>query len=199
MTPLLAAGLELQSFFEARNWKFCVIGGLAVHRWGNPRATQDVDLTLLTEFGKEESYVDEILAHFEPRRPDSRQLALVARVLLINASNKVPVDVALGALQFEVQAVQRATPYEFAPGCTLMTLSAEDLIISKAFSNRDRDWVDVHDVILLQGKKVNWRYIDKQLAALCELKEDNEPVSRLADLRAKFAATKPRLRRGTKD
>lgn len=69
MTPLLAAGLELQSFFQARDLKFCIIGGLAVHRWGNPRATKDVEITLLTDFGSEELFVDEILSHFSPRRP----------------------------------------------------------------------------------------------------------------------------------
>jgi hypothetical protein len=130
MTPLLSAGLELQSFFHERKWKFCVIGGLAVHRWGNPRATQDVDVTLLTGFGDESRFVDEILSHFAPRRPDSREFALTVRVLLINASNGVPVDVALGGLEFEQQAVRQATPYEFAPGCSLVTISAADLIIS---------------------------------------------------------------------
>jgi hypothetical protein len=195
MTPLLAAALELQSFFQARNWEFCVIGGLAVHRWGNPRMTKDVDLTLLTGFGNEEFYVDEILAHFRPRRPDSRQLALMARVLLINASNAIPVDVALGALDYETHAVQRATPFEFAPGCTLVTISADDLIVSKAFANRDQDWVDLHDIVLLQGKTVNWAYIEDHLTALCELKEDDEPISRLANLRARFPAKKQPRRR----
>jgi hypothetical protein len=35
MTPLFAAALDLQQFFEARQWRFCFIGGLAVQRWGN--------------------------------------------------------------------------------------------------------------------------------------------------------------------
>jgi hypothetical protein len=195
MTPLLAAGLELQSFFQARDWKFCIIGGLAVHRWGNPRATNDVDITLLTDFGSEELFVDEILSHFSPRRPDSREFALAVRVLLINASNGVPVDVALGALEFERKAVERATPYEYAAGCSLVTISADDLIISKAFAGRERDWVDLDDIVLLQGSKVDWEHIERSLSALCQLKEDDEPMARLAYLRAKFAGKKPGRRR----
>jgi len=195
MTPLLVAGLELQSFFQQRGWKFCVIGGLAVHRWGNPRTTRDVDITLLTGFGSEESFVDEILAHFQARRPDSRSFALQVRVLLINASNSVPIDIALGALPYEEQAVRRASPYEFAPGCTLITTSAEDLIVSKAFANRDQDWVDLRDIVLLQMKNLDWDYIEGNLAALCALKEDDEPVRRLATLREQFKSTARRQRR----
>jgi hypothetical protein len=40
VNPLFAAALELQSFFEARRWRFCFIGGLAVQRW---RHHLDVD------------------------------------------------------------------------------------------------------------------------------------------------------------
>ena len=51
MTPVLVAAIEIQQFCQAREWQFCIIGGLAVLRWGEPRATQDVDITLLTGFG----------------------------------------------------------------------------------------------------------------------------------------------------
>ena len=46
----MAAGL--QNFCEARDWRFCFIGGLAVQRWGEPRGTIDVDLTLLSGFAR---------------------------------------------------------------------------------------------------------------------------------------------------
>ena len=42
-------------------------GGYTVQRWGEPRLTQDVDITLLTGFGGEESYVDALLASLAPR------------------------------------------------------------------------------------------------------------------------------------
>jgi hypothetical protein len=57
MIPLpdvLAAAGEVQSFCQQHGWRFCFIGGVAVQRWGEPRLTQDVDLTLLTGFGKED-------------------------------------------------------------------------------------------------------------------------------------------------
>ena len=49
-------------------------------RWGEPRTTADADLTLLTGFGGEERFVDAILASFQSRRDDARELALTRRV-----------------------------------------------------------------------------------------------------------------------
>lgn len=48
LVGILAAAGELQRFCERQGWRFCLIGGVAVQRWGEPRFTQDVDLTLLT-------------------------------------------------------------------------------------------------------------------------------------------------------
>ena len=45
MNPIFAAALEVQTFCRARIWRFCFIDGLTVQRWGEPRLTQDVDLT----------------------------------------------------------------------------------------------------------------------------------------------------------
>ncbi len=61
---VLVAAAEVQAFCRAQGWKFCFIGGIAVQRWGMPRFTQDVDLTLLTGFGSEEGYVDAVLGEF---------------------------------------------------------------------------------------------------------------------------------------
>ncbi len=55
MNAIFTAAKEVCDFMKARRWKFCVIGGLAVQRWGEPRLTQDADLTLLTGFEHEET------------------------------------------------------------------------------------------------------------------------------------------------
>ncbi len=61
MNGLYEAALEVQSFMQCRGWRFCIIGGLALQRWGEPRVTRDVDVTLLTGFGDEERYINEQL------------------------------------------------------------------------------------------------------------------------------------------
>ena len=83
---VLAAAGEVQRFCQRQGWRFCFIGGVALQRWGEPRLTQDVDLTLLTGFGREEQFVDALLKGFNPRRPDAREFALAHRVLLLETS-----------------------------------------------------------------------------------------------------------------
>lgn len=107
MNPLFAAAAGVQAFCVARGWKCCVIGGLAVQRWGDPRQTRDVDLTLLTGLGGEERFIDPILAHYVGRLPEARQLAIERRVLLVETRESVPVDIALGGLPYEARVIDR--------------------------------------------------------------------------------------------
>ena len=65
---VLEAAEEVQAFCLKQDWRFCFIGGVALQRWGEPRLTQDADLTLLTGFGSEESFADPLLARFAGRR-----------------------------------------------------------------------------------------------------------------------------------
>ena len=39
-----------------------MIGGIGLLRWGEPRFTREVDVTLLTGFGHEEDFIEPILA-----------------------------------------------------------------------------------------------------------------------------------------
>ena len=188
MNPAYQAAVEIQTFFYERGWRFCIIGGVAVQRWGRPRLTQDVDVTLLTGFGSEEQYIREILTHFTPRISDAEAFALRTRVLLVQASNGVGIDIALGGLPFEEQAVARATLFEFAPGASLLTCSAEDFIVLKAFAAREVDWRDIKGVLYRQGTKLDWDWILGHLGFLCELKEEPEILDRLARLRREAEA-----------
>src|SRR5438034_5025036 len=86
------AALELQRFCESQQYRFCFIGAVALQRWGDPRITQDADMTLLTGFGQEERFISTLVEHFRPRRSDASEFALRNRVLLLFATNDVPID-----------------------------------------------------------------------------------------------------------
>ena len=108
MNPIFAGALEVQAFCRARRWKFCFIGALAVQRRGEPRLTQDIDLTVMTAFGAEEPYVNVFLDRFRGRMPAAREFALENRVALLRSDSGIPIDVALGAMAFEERATDRA-------------------------------------------------------------------------------------------
>lgn len=182
MNPLFAAALDLQGFFEARQWRFCFIGGLAVQRWGEPRLTLDVDCTLLTGFGDEARYVDELLDAFAGRVDDPREFALANRVLLLYGASRVPLDIALGAMPFEANCVERASAFDIGDGQSLTICSAEDLVVFKAFAGRERDWLDIEGIALRQRQALDADLIWRELTPLLELKGQPEAAERLQQL-----------------
>jgi hypothetical protein len=182
LSPILEAALELQAFCLARRWRFCFIGGIVVARWGEPRTTADADLTLLTGFGGEETFVDALLATFRPRVEGARQLALSRRVLLIEAANTVGLDVSLGGLPFEERLVERSSDFALGSGLFLRTCSAEDLIVLKAFAGREIDWLDVRGVAVRQAGRLDQALIFTELDPLIEIKGTPEVAERLREI-----------------
>ncbi len=115
MIEVIRVAGQIQALCETENWRFCFIGGVALQRWGEPRETVDVDLTLMTGFGGEEPFIQTLLARFEGRVDDPAGFARTRRVLLLRSNSGVGIDIALGALPFEESAVTRASLFAF-PG-----------------------------------------------------------------------------------
>ena len=186
MNEVIRAAVELQAVCEVRRWRFCIIGGLALQRWGEPRETVDVDLTLLTGFGDEARFIEELLKSFQPRVENAAEFALSRRVLLLRAASGVGLDIALGALPFEESAIERATDFLFPGDARLRTCSAEDLLVMKAFAARGKDWLDIEGVLIRQSGKIDWPYVLAQLRPLVELKEAPEILRELEKRRKEF-------------
>jgi hypothetical protein len=184
MTPLLEAATDLQVVLMQQQWRFCIIGGLALLRWGEPRFTRDVDVTLLSGYGREEEFINPLLASgYKGRIAGAAAFAVRNRVLLLESPNGVPIDVALGGLPFEELVVDRSSLFEFEAGCWLRTCSAEDLIILKLFAFRPQDVLDVDTVVVRQQGTLDWAHIEQHLAPLAEIKEQPEIMDALVRLR----------------
>ena len=184
--PVFEAAREVQDFLRSSGSEFCFIGGVALQRWGQPRFTRDVDLTLLCPLGSEAETIDRVLGQFSARRSDARSFALENRVILAQTATGIPIDVALGALDFERRCVKRASEFDFGPGLNLVTCSAEDLVILKSFAGRGQDWVDVEYVLVRQRRVLDWRLIERELAPLLDLSGKPENLDTLRKLRRKI-------------
>jgi hypothetical protein len=185
---LFRAALDLQAFASGRGWRCCVIGGVAVQRWGEPRQTRDVDVTLPTGMGGEEPFVDAMLSHYRPRLPDAREFALERRVVLIETADGVPIDVSLGGLPFEVRVVDRSSPFLIDGDLSLVTCSAEDLVVLKVFAGRSQDWLDVEGILVRQGAHLDRMLVLDELRPLLALKGDDAAEPALAKLFEKHPA-----------
>ncbi len=176
-----------QGFFEEKQWRFCIIaespssaGGAALH--------SRCYVTLLSGYGSEEEFISAILASpFRARIAGAADFAVRNRVLLLSSPDGVPIDVSLGSLPFEEACVDRASPFEFEPGCALRTCSAEDLVVLKLFAGRDRDWVDVKSVVDRSSAQIDWPYMEAQLQPLADLKEDPTILANLERLKRRAA------------
>lgn len=88
---LLAAALELLDHLRRLNRPACLIGGMVVSRWGEPRATTDVDATVLADFGEEATVLAELLRRFQSRDPNPSKRVELGRLALLIASNGVKI------------------------------------------------------------------------------------------------------------
>lgn len=179
MNLVFEAAIELQSVCDDHGWRYCFIGGVAVQRWGEPRLTNDADMTLVTGLGNEEEYVHALVARFEARIADAADFALRNRVVLIRATNSTPLDVALGWLDFEERTIERSSLWGVGQDNRLRTCSAEDLVVHKAFAGRPHDWVDIQGIIDRQTADLDTGLILEEVVPLLELKEELAAADRL--------------------
>ena len=184
MRDLMRAAAGVQTILDRQRWRYCFIGGVAVQKWGQARVTQDIDLTIFTGIGDELPVIDRLLKEFVPRIRDAREFALVNRIVLLRTRSGIDLDISCGAFPFEESVITRARKVQVRPGVRLRLCTAEDLIVYKAFAGRPLDWADVESVIAKQPRgKLDWRYILAQLAPLAELKEDDQIVPQLKEIR----------------
>jgi hypothetical protein len=181
---LFASAHALDRLLNRLGYRYCVIGGVALQRWGSPRTTLHVDITLLVEFGDEEEVAKSLLDVLAPRIDDAASFAVRNRVLLVRDSSGTPLDIAFGAMPFEARAIERASAYVIGD-YRLQTCSAEDLIVHKVFAARPQDWIDVESVIT-RSSPLDWPLIEEELMPLLELKGSPEAFARLVQLRRTF-------------
>lgn len=168
---LALAARDILRFLAARNVSACLIGGLAVQRWGEPRVTQDVDLTVLAAFGQEAAVIGVLLSAYAARDAKARDFALEYRVLKLRAPDGVPIDVSLGALPFEIEVLARASPWRLSPEIELRVCSPEDLIVYKLVAARPRDLLDVEGVVRLRWRELDLRRVRSLTRQFAELIE----------------------------
>ncbi len=183
MITLFEAAKQFQDFADRQGWQSCFIGGVAVQRWGEPRVTRDVDLVLLAGFGREDTFIETVLANYTPRLANADEFARRNRVLLVQTPEGVGIDISLGALSFEERLICRASLFSFAPGVDIRTCSAEDLIVLKLFASRPLDLADAESVAVRNRGRLDWQYIEEQLTPLAETKNDPAILAALARVR----------------
>lgn len=182
MSTLLDVAAAVQDVCVTRDWPFCFIGGIAVQRWGEPRATIDVDVMVLTGLGGEPPVIDALLDRFTARVDDAAAFARRNRVLLLETAERIGIDVALAAIPYEQRVIARASDHELVAGRPLRICSAEDLVVLRAFAGRTIDWADIERVVARVGAGLDVDLVLDEAMPLLEIKEASGDLERLRTL-----------------
>jgi len=153
------AAREIHEYLSEQGIPYVIIGGVAVQRWGEPRLTKDVDVTIVVPVEDTEVVAERLSEKFKPRIENIQDFVRQNRVLPAMAANGCEIDFSFALPGYEEVLLERAVWFEPAPKVRIKICSAEDLIIHKAVAGRPRDLQDIESVIVRQGDKLDAAYI----------------------------------------
>jgi hypothetical protein len=139
-----------------------IIGGQAVLLHGEPRLTQDIDVTL----GVATDRVTDLLTICEtldcrPLPEDADAFARRTFVLpVMDRTTGIRVDFIFSTTAYEREAIERADRVTMA-GASVPFATPEDLILHKLFAGRPRDLEDVRGVVARKRDAIDWRYVER--------------------------------------
>lgn len=145
---------------KGRDLPFMMVGGQAVLLHGAPRLTHDIDLTV----GVGPDEVQDVLDVCQALglRTLARNPVQFARETFVcpavDEATGVRVDFIFSATRYEETAIGRAVEVIVA-GEPVPFASAEDLILLKLFSGRERDMEDARTVVARQTA-LDWQYLE---------------------------------------
>lgn len=160
-----------------------IIGGIAVIARGVPRSTVDVDATVWGADVTLDDLFSTLRAHqIVPRIPNAEDFARRRQVLLLeHRPSGTPLEVSLGWLPFELEALERASSVDFG-GERIVVPQVEDLIVYKAVAWRERDKEDVERLLLLHGDETDLERVRDLMRQFAEALEEPGRVGELEAL-----------------
>ncbi len=188
MSDPLEAAWEIHCFLAAQQVPYAIIGGLAVQRWGEPRFTRDVDITVVVPLEQAASFIGAVVENFVPRIENAAAFARRSRVILIWATNGCQVDISLGLPGYEDEVIRRAIDFDLEPGKVVRLCAPEDLVIHKAVAGRPCDLEDIRGIVHRRGKSLDTGLIRLWLGRFSEILGDSAPSDRFTEIWRRWEA-----------
>jgi hypothetical protein len=136
---------------------YAFMGGLAVTAWGIPRATFDLDLAIAADNQSVGAILhaleaDDVAAdeHFSKGYVDRVGGMEKVSARLLFSSTWFVLDIFLATTPFLHSVMQRRARVPFQDA-HVFVVTAADLILFKLIAGRRKDWVDIDNVVAVQG------------------------------------------------
>lgn len=163
MNKLEDALKDIQDFLKKQGIPYMIIGGIGNLIWGEPRLTVDIDIAIHISPVKERDFITKTGARFRILVDNPEDFAKKTKVLPVEITEGIKGDIIFAGLEYEKMAIGRAVEVEISKNNRVRVCTAEDLIIHKALSEREKDWQDIEGILLRRGTLLDKKYIDKWL------------------------------------
>jgi hypothetical protein len=139
---------DLTAWLEISRIPAMVVGGVAASILGRPRATRDIDaLVILSEDMWAAALAAAERHGIVARIDEPLEFARKTRTLLLrHLESAVDIDVILGRLPFEEEAIARSESHDLG-GVRVKLPQVEDLLILKAIACRPQDLRDIEGLL----------------------------------------------------
>jgi hypothetical protein len=156
--------VRLAETFESAQVPYAFGGAIALAYYAEPRATIDVDINVfltVDEFDR----VRALLAPFGIDVSAAQELTVARDGQVRLWWNKTPVDLFFAYDDFHFHAATRVRTVPFGRR-SIPVLAAEDLLVCKTIFDRTKDWIDIEQVLVLNGGELDLADVRRWVASI---------------------------------
>ena len=174
--------LALKKLLDDFGAPWTLIGGVAAAILGKPRFTADVDAVILIKDEEISEFIIKARKYeLAPRLADAEAFAFKNRVILLrHMPSGIGVDISIGLLPFEIEAINRSKLYKIG-NVSIRMPKVEEMIIFKAVAHRPQDMLDIQEMLWL-NQKIDKKYLENQLKEFSAILENSAIWDDVKDL-----------------
>lgn len=181
----------LSKLLKTMNVDYAIIGGIAVSVYGEPRATFDIDVSIIFNIGDIDFFLKSAKKYgFTPLPSNIERFVKTTAVIPMRFSKddifgRCDFIIAQNSLEFS--AIKRARFKELF-SMKIKLITPEDLVLHKITSSRARDLEDLQGLLIRQFGKLDMEYINSWLKKVASVNKQPKLLKLFKKLLA--AATK---------